>query len=195
MGDQRVELIVTRCRARVDQRLHDGVDLPGREGVGFDAGLGSVVRAVDAHDLEVRGNRRDLPREVVGSEPSLAEPVRQRVRCRDDSHSGGDHGAKEGHGHQRLRDVVELELVDAQEAVRGEGRYRCVHPEEPDDARQLREREIRLRVGRLVPGRGKQVRLPDAIATVEIARRGARGGCRDRPSPPLARWDARRPRR
>ena len=143
------------------------------ERIGLDARLRSVVGPVDADDLEVRRDRRDLASEVVGRETSLAEAVGQRVRRGDDLHARSDHRSEEGHGHQRLRDVVELELVDAEQPVRREGGDRRLHAEEPDDAGELGEREVRLRRRRLVPRGGEQVGLADAVAAVEVARGGA----------------------
>ena len=147
VGDQRVELIVTRGGASVHERSQHLVDLVCAERIGLDPRLGPVVRSVDAHDLEMRRDRGDLTREVIRREPPLPESIGQRVRRGDDLHSLPDHRAEEGHRHQRLGDVVELELVDAEQAVRRERVDRLLHAEEADDAGQLGERQVRLRVG------------------------------------------------
>jgi hypothetical protein len=101
----------------------------------------------------MRCDRRDLAREVIGREATFAETVRERIRRRDDPGAAADHRAEECHRHQGLRDVVELELVDAEQAMVGERADRLLHPEEPDQARELGEREVSLRRRRFVPRR------------------------------------------
>ena len=174
MGDQRVELIVTRGGASVHERSQHPVDLVWAERIGLDPRFGPVVRSVDAHDLEVRRDRGDLTGEVIRREPTLPESIGQRVRRGNDPHSLRDDRAEEGDGHQRLGDVIELELVDAEQPVRRERGDRLVHAEEADDAGQLGERQVRLGIGCFVPRRREQVGLAHAVAAVEVARRSSR---------------------
>ena len=61
VGDQLREGVIAHRRTALrEQRAHHAIELTGAERLGLDPGLGPVVRSVDANDLEVRCDRRDL---------------------------------------------------------------------------------------------------------------------------------------
>ncbi len=128
-------------------------------------------------------------RKSDGGEPALAERVRRRVRGRRDARAAGHELAEEpGHQHRVAR-VVELELVDADEARAREQLHRLRVAERADERRVLDEGAEVLRPVRDVPERGEEVGLADAEPAVEVDARelDARG--------PLAREEPARPLR
>ena len=184
-----VTVRVGRERPRVDLGLVDGLpqDRRWRPDVG----------AVDAHHGEVLGDGGDLPPEVVGAErpsPSRSGTEFDVVATR--SSTAGQHPAQERDRHQGVGHVVQLELVEAQQAVAANGGDRLVHPDEADHRGQLAEGQVRRRAGRGVPERGDQVGLAHAEAPVEVeARRSARRRATAAQEPPAGRPASGRRRR
>ena len=165
------------------------------QGGGLDAAALAVVRAVDAHGLEVDGDGGDLPGEVVGVEPALAEAVGQGVRGGRHPHPVGDDPPQEADRQQRVGHVVELELVDAEQAGRRERRHGRLHAEEAHGGGQLLEAQVLGRHLGRVPERGQQVGLAHPVAPVQVAT-GAVGLGRDpapaAPAPARLHGDHRR---
>jgi hypothetical protein len=81
--------------------------------------------------------------------------------------------------------IVELELVDGQQPVSAQRRHGLAEAEGADQVGQLHEGAVRARLRRLVPERGQQVGLADAVAAVEVDTRpaGRRLGPAQQPLP------------
>lgn len=139
----------------------------------------AVVLAVDAQRVEAGGEALYLAQEVGGREPALAELARQGVGGGGERHARVDQLAEQGGDQDRVARVVQLELVDAQEAVAGERLDRLLEAEGADQVGQLDEGAEGLEGGfggGGVPERGQQVGLADAVAAVEVdAARACRG--------------------
>ncbi len=120
-------------------------------------------------------------RKSADGEPALAELARQGVGGGGERHARVDQLAEQGGDEDGVARVVELELVDAQQAVAGQGLDRLLEAEGADQVRQLHEGAERLErgLGRGgVPEGGEQVGLADAVAAVEVDAAGARRGLR-----------------
>lgn len=131
----------------------------------------AVVLAVDAQRAEVRRQALDLAQEVGGREPALAELARERVGGGGERDARLDQLAEQRRDQDGVARVVQLELVDAQQPVPGEGPHRLLEAEGADQVGQLDEGaeglEGGLRRGGVPQGR-QQVRLADAVAAVQI---------------------------
>ena len=128
----------------------------------------TVVGAVDANRLEDRAELLDLAQEVLGGEATFPELARKRVRRRDDGHAArGKLREEAGYEHGVAR-IVELELVDAENAVVGERFDRLVEAESADDVCQLDEGSESLRRRNAVEDRRQQVSLTDTEPAVEV---------------------------
>lgn len=141
----------------------------------------AVVLAVDAQRAEVGGQALDLAQEVDRRETALAELAREGVGGGGQGHTGVDELAEQGRHENGVAGVVELELVDAQQPVAGEGLDGLLEAQGADEVRQLDEGAERLERGLRrggVPQGGEQVGLADAVAAVEVDTAGARRGLR-----------------
>src|SRR5690606_21073724 len=120
-------------------------------------------------DLEGGGQRLYLALEVLGVEPAAPLRLRRRVRGRHDARAARQQRLQERLDHQRVARVVELELVDAQQARVAELGDRLRHAQRADQVDELLEAQVTLgsRTG-LAVGGGEQVRLPDAEPAVEV---------------------------
>ena len=138
---------------------------------GRDDGAVPVVLAVDAQHLEPRGERLDLPEEVLGREAALTERSGQGVRRRRDRDVAVSELTQESRHQHGVARVVELELVDADQVLVAERLDGRGEPERSDEVRVLDERAERgtLRPER-VRERREQVRLADPEPAVEVHR-------------------------
>jgi hypothetical protein len=136
----------------------------------------------------------DLAHEIGRGEPALTELAGQRVGGGGECNARVDELAEQGGDQDGVAGVVELELVDAQQPVAGQGLDGLLEPEGADEVGQLHERAERLAggLGRGgVPQGRQQVGLADAVTAVEVdAARAGRGRLPGRPAeseqPPLA---------
>ena len=173
--------MVQQVREVVEGRALGGVRRLGDLLVGVRRrGLGqtavAVVLAVDAQRAEVRGQALDLAQEVGGGEPALAELAGQGVGGGGERDARVDQLAEQGGDQDGVARVVQLELVDAQQPVPGEGLHGLLEAERADQVRQLDEGAEGLErgLGRGgVPEGGEQVGLADAVAAVEVDAAGA----------------------
>ena len=166
------EQVAEVVEGRVRSPTRRGPDLVVVEpvGVGDDRPV-PVVVAVDAQDLEPGGERLDLTQEVLGGEPALSQRSGQGVR------RGGERDPAVGElaqqaGHQDgVARVVQLELVDADEAPGGEGLDGGQEAEGADEVGVLHERAVGgvLHADR-VGQRREQVGLADAEPAVQVHR-------------------------
>ena len=145
----------------------------------------AVVLAVDPQHVEVGRQALDLAEEVLRGEPALPQLVRQRVRRGRQADAGLDELAQQGRHEHRVAGVVELELVDADEAVALERLDGRAEAERADEVGVLDERPEPLGPGHGMPQGGEQVRLAHAEAAVEVHAGTTLGRCRppeDRPT-------------
>lgn len=130
----------------------------------------AIVLAHDPNHLEARRDLADLPLELLRREAAAAGFERRRVRGGDDPRPArAFHHALEKHGrHAGVRDVVELELVEADQVVPAKLRDALCQAHLDDGVGQLGERKVQLGSPRGVVGRGEQVGLAHPEAAVEV---------------------------
>ncbi len=143
----------------------------------------TVVVAVDSQHLEVSREALDLPQEILGGETVVPQGIRQSVGRRREVHATLDERAEQGRDEHRVARVVELELVDGEQAVAAEGLDRRGEPERTDEVGQLDEGAERLRLGGHVPQGRQQVRLAHAEPAVEVDAGATLGRGRGTPQP------------
>lgn len=97
-------------------------------------------------------------------------------------HAGRDEPAEQSGDEHGVARVVQLELIDAQQAVVRKRLDRGGKPESAHQVGDLDERAVGLGARGGMPESGKQVRLADAEPTVQVdARTAHRGACPTEP--------------
>ena len=168
---------MARCLRQGDEVVEHGVGPVRRVGpehrVVERSGRGrqpavAVVLAVDPQDVEVGREPLDLAQEVLGRESALPQLVRQRVGRRRQADARLDELTQQRRHEHRVTGIVELELVDADEAIALERLDGRAEAQRTDEVGVLDERAEALRPGDGVPQRGEEVGLADPEAAVEV---------------------------
>lgn len=128
----------------------------------------TIVGAVDPEGVEDPSQLRDLAEEVGCREASFAKRIRWSVARRGDARARVHELAEEARHDHRVAWVVELELVNRDEARALEGADGLRVAEGADEGRVLDKRAEVFPPRVRVPDGGEQVRLADSESAIEV---------------------------